>query len=568
MKVGTLVAELQLDASNYKKGMGEAEKEAARLAGDLKLISIGGTAAAAGLAAIAAAAIHATNRAGEFADQIRDVANVTGMSVEEVQRWKYAADQSGVSFEDLTTTMRMLTQNISSVEDENSELKKSLDILGVSAKDANGNFKDTSTLMKETLSALQKMDDPVKRNTLAMQLYGRSWAELADFMQKDVNLAQLMAKADPISAYHLKQADVYREKMGALGSEFDKIEVKVGTKLIPAFSGVAAAINMYVVPAISSFIDTVSRGITNMTILQLRSMDFLARAVGRTSNLEDQYNNMLAEEVRKSNASMSTPYFDTSPGGSGNPAGSAGYNVGTPGSGGGAGGSDRSYGNNIPADATASELSAWYNAGLITQSQFVNASKTASTNGMFETVVDPITGQRTTRKSSFVNPYAGNDGYYGARQYADNGTDISGSATQGGGVGMYGVGSGPDILTLATKLQRAPGVSAGVKSMLAQYFSHKYSGSNQPRQQFGAEYDDQGNPTGALRAVDMLDPYGWGVDDRWKFERSFQSEYSRLQGGSHPTIDSQGNVVVYVTIDGKEVAQAMVSKLALLGVKT
>src|SRR5512133_447056 len=137
VKVGQLVAEVTLEMGGFKKGMTEAQKESARVAGDLKLVSIGGTAAAGALVGLGLAAAAAAGRAGEFADQISEVATVTGMSTDQVQRWKYAADQSGVSFDALTTTMRMLTQNIQSVDDENSELKVTLDKLGISAKDAN-----------------------------------------------------------------------------------------------------------------------------------------------------------------------------------------------------------------------------------------------------------------------------------------------------------------------------------------------------------------------------------------------------------------------------------------------
>jgi hypothetical protein len=523
MKVGELVAELTLNTAGFKQGMSEADKEIKKVEGDLKLINIGGAAAAGALMGLGAAAVHAANRAGEFADQINEVATVTGMSTDQVQRWKYAADQYGVSFDALTVSMRLLTQNIQSVDDENSELKVTLDKLGISAKDVNGNFRGTNELMLDILTKLRDMPDAVERNTLANKLYGRSWAELADFMQHDVDLAKEMAKADPISAYHLNQAEQYRNKMHALGAQFDQMEVKIGTKLIPAFSGISYWMEHAGIPAINNFIDTVNRGLINMTTLQLRAIDFLARAVGKTSNLEDQFSESLAEEVRRNNAAASGSSYN--PASLYSPANNAGTGSGALGGGFTSVGSG---GSGISGSSGSSVYAADNRPGValrdITQAQFARLS---------------ASDQQRAINAGF-NPYAGGS-------YATPAP-------------FYGTNPETNLPQLARTLSKM-NVSDAVRVRLQSYLSRQMTWGNGT-----SPWRSNGLVEGA--GGDLVDQYGAGSWERDELGRIFGSEFSRLTGGSRPQYDSSGNAIIYVTIDGKEIAEAMVSKLALLGVKT
>ena len=427
MKVGELVAELTLDTSGMSKGVDKAGKEAQRLAKDLETVNKGGLVAAGALTAIGVAAMEAANRAADYADQIKEVATITGMTTDQVQRWKYAADQSGVSFDALTVTMRMLTQNIQNVDDKNSSLRASLDSLGVSAKTANGQFKDTNTLMLETLTALKNMDDPVRRNTIAMQLYGRSWSELADFMEKDVNLAQLMAKADPISKYKLDQAEAYKNKMNALSSSMDQAAISIGTKLVPALSALVSAFTTYGVPAINSFINTVNTGIDNMVYRALQAGDIInglfggALGKGSAAAAWDKYK---ADMVRAENAANSGSYSDSSI------TNMPSFSLGDTGSGTGSGTS-------TTKQWAAQEIYNKYQSGAISKPQL---DAMLGKEGLIGAVVQTSGGQYYNTKTGLfsnsyssaagTNPYA-NQSTTAGRMFTDSGIDISGSATQG-----------------------------------------------------------------------------------------------------------------------------------------
>lgn len=550
--IGTLRAMLTLDNSQYKKATDESVKGTESLSKGLINVQTGGMLAGAGLAAMAAEAVYATNRVADFADQIKDVATITGMSTDQVQRWKYAADQSGVSFEALSTVMRMFTQNLSHIGDGTSDMAVTLSALGVSVKDANGNFRDTNTLMMETLAALQGMEDPVRRNTLAMQLYGRSWSELADFMEKDVDLAKLMSNAKPISNADIVAADNYGKKMKALGSELDMVHVKIGTKLIPAFNAIATWFSLYGVPAITGFMDIVNRGINNMVILNLKALDFLNGALGRSTNYVQRFEDSLAEEVRRNNAAMSGSYSAAM----GIPTLDIGSVSGTGVSTSISGGVSVKAGSEVaaalkPVSPTLQEI-----AKTISYTDFIGLSGTAQTSLIKagynpyvnnETGYSPaVTPGETTYSASFghmLSKLSSRTGLSPAAQAVIdkyyNRNSVTAQAEQDLSI-LRTKPNSPEAQAVMTRLLKERGPMVGDSSVegMIDYL--------QSSLQAGSIHDQYITPTG--------NEYN-----------ALKSEWDRLTGGNNPVLNQSGNVIVYVQVDGQTVAQALVNKLRLLG---
>jgi len=581
MKVGELVAELTLDTSGMSKGVDKAGKEAKRLEADLASINKGGLVAAGALTAMGVAAMEAANRAGEYADQIKEVSSITGMSTDQVQRWKYAADQTGVSFDALTVTMRMLTQNIQNVDDKNSTLKASLDAIGVSAKTASGGFKDTNTIMLETLTALKNMDDPIKRNTIAMQLYGRSWSELADFMERDVDLAAIMAQADPISKYKLDQAEAYKNKMNALGASLDQVVVKIGTKLIPAFTALTAAFTAYGVPAVNSFIDTVNIGIDNMVYRMLQAMDLLNSLSGGrlgSGSAAAAWDKYKADSVREENAANSGSYSASSPDMSTGMSGGGSSVFGDSGS---------------SSSGSGSGSTPQLNTGTNLSSSSASAAMAAIARGVATGNPSLIAwGASQMKKVVAGNPYANNDSvtstFSGADAISSSGqaavrsmstitpskvpvTDPFYSSEHGGWVvkmsdGSYQWSSDPSLTSASDQAAASARYSMVMGNVMA------VTGLSE------AEISARGGLTGNV-AQTYMENRGATSGYSGTVEAPTVSEYggssvsytssgaikSNYQMGI--TQNGNGTLTVNLTLDGKVIAQSVVENLSSLGVK-
>ncbi len=110
--------------------------------------------------------------AGKTADELLTTANVTGFTVEELQKLKYAADLVDVSYEDMTGSVSKLTKQMASGN-------KAFDKLGVAIKNEDGSMRNATDVWYEALEALGKVENETERDQIAMELFGKSAMEMA-----------------------------------------------------------------------------------------------------------------------------------------------------------------------------------------------------------------------------------------------------------------------------------------------------------------------------------------------------------------------------------------------------
>ena len=151
---------------------GEADKLAqstSNLANKTKGISLAAGGAVAGLAGMAV-------QAGVAADDLNTLAKQSGFSTEQIQKWQYASDRIDVSLEDIVSSAKKMKRNMDSTS---KDVIEAWDKLGVSVKDAKGNFRDSDLVFEETVQALSRIENETERDILAMALFGKSADSLA-----------------------------------------------------------------------------------------------------------------------------------------------------------------------------------------------------------------------------------------------------------------------------------------------------------------------------------------------------------------------------------------------------
>lgn len=126
------------------------------------------TAAAGALTAVGGMAI----KAAKDADELNTLAKQTGFTVEELQKFQYAADLVDVSMSDITGSASKLKKAVAS---DSKELAK----LGVKTKNADGSFRDISDIWYDTLEALGGIANETERDAAAMAIFGKSADSLA-----------------------------------------------------------------------------------------------------------------------------------------------------------------------------------------------------------------------------------------------------------------------------------------------------------------------------------------------------------------------------------------------------
>lgn len=162
-------AELQkfgsVSLQKVKAQLEDISKKAGEVAEKTRGISMAAGGALVGLGGLAYNAVKG-------ADELNTLAKQTGFSTEELQRFQYAADMVDVSMEDIISATKKLKKAMGSDDDIFGKL-------GVSIRDSNGEMRDMRDVFYDSLRALSRVRNETERDTLAMELFGKSADELA-----------------------------------------------------------------------------------------------------------------------------------------------------------------------------------------------------------------------------------------------------------------------------------------------------------------------------------------------------------------------------------------------------
>ena len=124
---------------------------------------------------------NAMVESGEWADDLATDAIKKGLDVEELQRWQYAAELVDTSVDSITDARDKLTKKMNEGWSD-SVHKDKFSWLGINIHDEQGKLRDTMDLLFDVGEMLKSVawddNNEVRANTLAMELFGKSYREL------------------------------------------------------------------------------------------------------------------------------------------------------------------------------------------------------------------------------------------------------------------------------------------------------------------------------------------------------------------------------------------------------
>lgn len=180
------------------------------------------------------------------ADDLLTLSNVTGFSVEELQKLQYASAFVDVDMNTMTSSVQKLTKNMASGN-------KAFEELGISIYDENGNMRDATEVWYESLEALGQVENGTLRDQYAMDLFGKSAMEMAGIVDDGgAALQELGAEAE--STGNILGQDAV-EAAVAFNDQVDKLK---GTAT-QAFFSAGAALADTLLPALEALVTIVSQ---------------------------------------------------------------------------------------------------------------------------------------------------------------------------------------------------------------------------------------------------------------------------------------------------------------------
>lgn len=226
-------------------------------------------------AAVVAAIGALTVKSGKWADDINTMSKVYHIGTGELQKYSAAADLVDVEVETIAKSHTKLEKSMASAAKGTGANAEAFDKLGVSVTDANGNLRSGDEVWKDVIAALGQVENETERDALAMQLMGKSAAELNPLIEDGgktyQNLADTLAKYDLdfIDQETLDQANAFNDSLDTIKA--------VG---MVAFQQIGTQLAAYLAPVMERVVDLVGRLAGWFTELSPRTQAIIAAIAG------------------------------------------------------------------------------------------------------------------------------------------------------------------------------------------------------------------------------------------------------------------------------------------------
>lgn len=244
MEIFRLFGSVMLHDEPAQTGLDNIDKKASGVGA--KLGSMLGTAAkwGAGLAAGAGVAVGGmlamASKTADAADAIDKLSERTGIGREELQRWKYAADQSGADVGKLEVGIKKLSDVMDGASNGSKENAASFAKLGISLNDLK--TKSQEDIFGSVMSALADMPKGAERNALGNDLLGKSYTEMLPLLNAGASgMNELKSRADELGLVMSEKSVLANVKFG---DSMDDVEASLGmvtanvsTAFLPVIQG-------------------------------------------------------------------------------------------------------------------------------------------------------------------------------------------------------------------------------------------------------------------------------------------------------------------------------------------
>lgn len=225
-------AERELDARTRR--MNKMANDFGRAIGGSLKAAAGQFLAFAGVAVSLDAAVGAIKGAIDRADQLRDASIRLGVGVETLSAYGFAAQQTGTDLEELNKGLLRLSKNATAALDPKSKQAGLFGALGVDR----AALTDLDKLLPQIADAFAGLEDGATKAALAQELFGRSGANLIEFLnQGGDGLQQMTDRARELGIVIDQEtadaADEFNDKLAELKASGTGLATQVASELLP-----------------------------------------------------------------------------------------------------------------------------------------------------------------------------------------------------------------------------------------------------------------------------------------------------------------------------------------------
>jgi len=250
----------QKQLKDMPSALSQVSDATAKAAEKTKVLS----AAAAG---IGAAMLTNAVKSAAAADDLATLSAQTGLSVEELQKMQYASNLVDVSVEDMTGSVKKLTQQMGKGADV-------FDKLGVAITDENGEMRSATDVWYDSLQALSQVQNETERDALSMELFGKSASNLTGIIDDGGEaMKSLGQEAEDLGL--VMSGDAVQSAV-EFNNQMDLMKQRVGM----AFMEMGSSLATTLVPALEKLVDIVTQVVTWFSDLDGTTQAVILTVVG------------------------------------------------------------------------------------------------------------------------------------------------------------------------------------------------------------------------------------------------------------------------------------------------
>ena len=153
-----------------------------------------------------------------LADSIGKVSDSIGVSTEFLQKYQFAAQQSGLATEEFNKGMQNFTKMVGQAQLRTTEAGRTLEKLGVQVKNTDGSVKSAEEVFVELFEALDGVGSQFEKNAILADLMGRAGVKLAVMGKDGAEAMKELAESATgvIPEDSIRQAEIFNDAMNEL----------------------------------------------------------------------------------------------------------------------------------------------------------------------------------------------------------------------------------------------------------------------------------------------------------------------------------------------------------------